>query len=202
MDSPLLSIVSFLSLSSYCFVIALPIFDIYEIYKTKQVDKYPYMIFIVFSITGYFWTVYGIKINAYTILLSSSFSMIMNMSYFIIFIISTSNTSKVKTIMISGYLLIFIILLIIEFIINPSAQVYGYISSTSSCLSVSSTIQKIREILKYRDISYIPFKLIFTYFLSCLIFCLLWYFNRLGFICDNTKSFRSIYKWISSVVIL
>ena len=49
------------------------------------------------------------------------------------------------------------------------ADVYGFIASLLSTLTVISTLQKIKEILKYRDISYIPIRLIITYFINRVI---------------------------------
>ena len=169
MEDLLFSIVSFLGLVLYCIRVTIPITDIYEIYRTKEVSKYPYLVLISFSFSAYFWTFYGIKQESKALFYSSFYGFLLNMIYLIVFIISTSYTYEIKNIMIAAYLFIFATLLVVEYLFNLPNNFYGFIGNIFSILSVIATLHKIKEILQYRDISYIPIKLMITYFLnSCL----------------------------------
>ena len=96
MDNIFLSIVSFLGIVSYCIVVTIPFNDIIEIYKTKEVTKYPYLILICFSFSAYVWTVYGIKQQSLTLIISSKNYQDQKLTLAILYLISIIIRLKAK----------------------------------------------------------------------------------------------------------
>ncbi len=164
---------SFMCLIINCLLMIIPTLDILHIYKTKETNKYPYLYLILTAVCYYAWAVYGWKVDALPLLWSSLIGVMFNIIFVIVFIYSTLLNSKFKLFLSFSFLFVFILLLIIESLINISENIYGLFGSISECIVAVSTIQKLKEAIMLRDISYIPIRLIITFWVNNIFW--IWY---------------------------
>lgn len=162
---------SFISLGATILNILLaivPASDVYNIFLTKDTEKYPYAFFLMQSLGNFFWTFYGLKINSFVVIITSLVAMILNMIYMLIFIYCKQIKTNIKIDYMIGYILIFFSLFFIEFETNIKASVFGTIGTMFSILSALTTMQKLKEILEFHDSHYIPIRLNVVYFTNSL----------------------------------
>jgi hypothetical protein len=159
---------SFLGLCGTILAIGLftiPILDIYTMYKTrKDVDKFPFFIFIGFSFNCFFWTVYGLKIDTVSVWSCNIYGLITNISFLIVYIICIDASQKDKTIYITGCLATLIILIIFVSKTTFSSAFYGTIANIFNVIAILSTVQKIKIAIELKDKSYIPINFVLICF--------------------------------------
>ena len=159
---------SFLGLCGTCCAIGLftiPILDIYNMYKTrKDVDKFPFFIFIGFSLNCFFWTVYGMKIDTISVWSCNFYGLITNMSFLIIYIICIEASQRDKITYIAGCLATLLILIIFVAKTTLSSTFYGTVANIFNIIAILSTVQKIKTAVELRDKSYIPINFVLICF--------------------------------------
>ena len=167
-----------------------PASDVYNIYLTKDTEKYPYAFFLMQSFGNFFWTIYGFKLNSMVLIITSIVAMVLNMIYMIIFIYCKPIKMNIKIDYILGYLLIFIALFFMEIESNIKPHVFGTIGFMFSILSALTTMQKIKEILEFHDSHYIPIRLNIVYFTNSVFWVIYGILNDYNFyiIVPNTLS--------------
>lgn len=163
---------SFLGLCGTCFAIGLftiPIVDIYNMYKTrKDVDKFPFFIFIGFSFNCFFWTVYGMKIDTISVWSCNIYGLITNISFLIIYIICIEASQKDKITYIGACIATLLILIIFVSKTAFSSTFYGIIANIFNIIAVLTTVQKIKTAIELRDNSYIPINFVLICFANCI----------------------------------
>lgn len=134
----------------------MPAFMMIETWKTKETQKVPYFLFIFTTLNCEFWMIYGIIKQKMAIYLGNAFGVITNHFYVLIFIICL-NTSSFKKISYSSFFLVCSMINIIcfQYYFN-NEELLGSIACTMNICMFFSQLQKIIEVFKYKDNSYIP----------------------------------------------
>lgn len=141
-------------------VSTVPIADVMEIYKTKQTEKFPYMVFISFILNSFCWAAYGFKINSPAVYASCLYSLPANLIYLIIYIISTKLSTKKKQLLISFS--VFSIFAMYEacVLFNFSKDTYGSTGVIINMFAILTTVQKVKSAIDLQDYGYIPIRLV------------------------------------------
>ena len=149
-----------------CVLLSVPLYDIYEIYYSKETDKYPYSYLLFSSYNCYVWFIYGFKESKLALEWSCFYGTIVNIFCLIVFILSTQLYSYTKHILNSCFILTFVILIVLEFYLEISPHIYGLTGCIIEVIVAISTVQKIQEAILYRDIRYIPIRIVVIFFLA------------------------------------
>lgn len=144
----------------------IPYWDLKEIYRTKETDKFPYLLFVNFAIQCYFWAWYGILISSTSVILCNSYGLVTNTGFIIVFILCTNLEENYKKAIIGGIIVVIGILLYISFSFQISKSIYGSIALVFNILAMLSSGQKIRDAMEHKDISYIPIKIVLIVLLN------------------------------------
>ena len=63
-SNTLINLISALATIVSIGVSTVPIADVLEFYRTKQTEKFPYLVFVCFILNSFIWAAYGFKINS------------------------------------------------------------------------------------------------------------------------------------------
>jgi hypothetical protein len=153
-------ILDFVCLLLYCILMTIPIYDIYLVYKNKETNTYPYFYLLISSYNCLFWIIYGIKILSFALIWSSFYGTIVNIGCMIFFILATTQSSNIKHLLNCSFIFSFVLIITIELIFNIRASLYGLIACVLDVVVSISTVQKISDVLTFRDIRFIPIRLV------------------------------------------
>lgn len=153
------------------FFIFLPVFMMYNMYKTKDTSRVTYLLFIVSLVNSFFWFIYGFIVFAYPIIVPNGISITVNMIYLICFFVFLDFTLVNRLLMIFGLVLIVSISVFIGlyFLSFWDTKIFGIITIIVNCLVFIGPIQKIVQTFKERDWSFIPIEIVIALILNSII---------------------------------
>lgn len=135
-----------------------PTMLIIDLCRTKDTSKIPYWMFIFTILNCLFWFIYGVQKGFWAVYLNNGLGLVMNLIYLCIFISHCQNLSLstrwLLNILAFGFSAGFIASFII-FVTN--VEVAGTVAMVFNICMFFSSLQKIADVFKYRDNTYIPF---------------------------------------------
>lgn len=145
----------------------LPLYLIIDMWKTKNTEKIPYFLFIFSLLNCVFWMAYGIIENKWPIYVGNGIGTLTSCFYLFNFLIYYfEETSKkillIMMIVLCTFLLFFLLLS------YKNEKVIGIIACIMNTLMYISPLQKINEVFKYNDNSYIPIWISILIVVNCI----------------------------------
>lgn len=145
-----------------------PISIMVDMIKTKNTDKIAWMVFLSTILTCQFWVIYSLKIKDKPIFISNVSGFIINQVYLILFTIYLENTNfLLKSLYIILQLFSFQSVTLVFHFYVTNKELCGIIACIMRVYLFASPIQKIREVYKHKDNTYIPIHIAVTLFLIC-----------------------------------
>lgn len=169
----LTDILALIGTSFYLFIYLTQIYDIYNIYKTrKDIDKFPFMIYIVQIINCYFWYEYCYLTDITSLMIWSLLGVFLNILFLIVYILCKEIEKTKKKQYILYIFLVYLIFLIIFKTLNPTEEIYGFLANISSISMTLSSAQNILKFFKTKDVKYFAINFCFVFFFNCLVWIL------------------------------
>lgn len=153
-------ILDFICLILYCALMTIPVYDIYLVYRNKETQKYPYFYLLLSSYNCLLWTIYGLKIDSFALIWSSFYGTVINYGCMIVFVIATPLGSNMKHLLNWSYSISLFSIILIELIYKIDSSAYGFVGCILEVIVSISTVQKISDVITFRDIRYIPIRLV------------------------------------------
>jgi solute carrier family 50 protein (sugar transporter) len=148
-----------------------PTLIIVELVRNKETKRVPYLLFCATIMNCLFWFVYGIQKNFWAVYVNNGIGLMMNSVYLCLFICHVQELKVGYRIFLNISVFTFIMLIIFTFLqFIKNEQVTGIIAMIFNIVMFFSSLQKIFEVFRFRDNSYIPFLTI----LSLMFACFLW----------------------------
>lgn len=154
----------FLTILSYL----IPLPDLYRMYKYKgdAVSKFPYLIFICQIISCQFWVLYGFEIDLLPLKVSESIGLIINLLFIIVYAMCLYIKPYKKKVLVTWIVIVYMIFLFICLDNKTIQIIYGPLGNTFSIITTLSTVQHIKEVLVYKDSSYIAINIVSVYLID------------------------------------
>lgn len=134
----------------------IPITIMLELYRSKDTSKIPYLLFIFTILNCEFWCIYGIKIDAWPVWLCNSVGLVTNHIYITMYFIYLNVSVNRKIFFIAGLYASFVISFSIVFIFVDNIKIIGNIAMIWNILMFAAPLQKLVEVIKKKDSSFIP----------------------------------------------
>jgi solute carrier family 50 protein (sugar transporter) len=154
-----------------------PITIMIDLYRNKDTNKIPYLLFIFTILNCEFWAIYGMKLNAWPIWLCNSVGIVTNHIYLTMFFIYLDITINKKITFIASLYVSFVFSFALVYIFVDDTKVVGTIAMIVNILMFISPLQKLIEVIKMKDNSYIPIWVSFTLVLSSIIWIAYGYYK-------------------------
>lgn len=154
-----------------------PITIMINLYKSKDTDKIPYILFIFTIFNCEAWTLYGIKVDAWPIWLCNSVGLLTNHIYLTIFYFYLNISNVLKILYITSLYVSFVLSFSLSLIYINDVNTIGTIAMIWNILMFAAPLQKLIEVIKKKDNSYIPIWVSYTMMLSSIIWIAYGYYK-------------------------
>lgn len=191
-------IISLLGSISVIIMFTIPYKDIMEIYKTKNADKFPFLVLIVTIINTFFFSLYGLQTNQLGVIIPNGYGLVLNSIFWIIYVFCLDISLKTKTIITVGTIASIPIAFNLWMWGNISKEVTGYFCLLLSLSLGASPMQNLTKSLAERDYSYIPIRIVAVMLNSAILYLIysILVFDKILIICNIwgilTSSFQII----------
>mgnify|MGYP000001560138 CR=1 FL=1 len=155
----------------------IPITMMIDLYKNKDTNKIPYFLFIFTILNCEFWALYGMKINAWPIWLCNSVGIVTNHIFLTMFFIYLDITTNRKIAYIATLYVSFVLSFSVVYIFVDNFKLIGFIAMIMNILMYAAPLQKLLEVIKKKDSSFIPIWVSLTLVLSSSIWIAYGYFK-------------------------
>ena len=149
-----------------------PITIIVNLIKTKDNSKIPYLLFISVIINCQLYVIYGLKISVFFVWFCNMIGFVLNLFYLIMYI-EFCDYSRCKKIMLNFSCLFY--LLISTYLMFTFKNNQDHIALAAMIINIISFVtplQKISEVMKTKDNTYIPIGVSICLLLNCIFWCL------------------------------
>jgi solute carrier family 50 protein (sugar transporter) len=155
----------------------IPITMLIDLFKNRDTNKIPYLLFIFTILNCEFWALYGMKINAWPIWLCNSVGIVTNHIFLTIFFIYLDVTTNKKIAYIATQYVSFILSFSVVYIFVNNFKLIGFIAMIMNILMYAAPLQKLLEVIRKKDNSFIPIWVSITLIISSSIWIAYGYFK-------------------------
>lgn len=148
---------------------SIPYKDISEIYYTKKIDKFPYMLLVCTIINCFFWLLYGLLTNQIGLIVGNGFGLTLNTIFWLVYIYCTELSSQKKLILTLFTLISLPVVFNLWFMGKISIKITGTLSLIFSMLLSVSPMQNIGKVIQEKDNSYIPIRIVLVVLVSAIL---------------------------------
>jgi solute carrier family 50 protein (sugar transporter) len=155
----------------------IPLTVIIEVYKTGKTDKVPYLLFLFTILNCEFWTLYGVKENAWPLIACNVIGIITNHIFLTVYFIYLNIVTFKKILFIGLLYFTFILSFTSFYILVKDSKFFGTIAMIMNICMFVAPLQNLNKVVKLKDNSYIPIWISMTLVFNCTVWSLYGYFK-------------------------